>query len=331
MSFDPVVQAVRQAVRLCRTVQQQSFRSAAKTSLEKETTEPVTIADYGSQALICRTLQQHFPQDAVVAEEAGSQFLTLLDVGQQSRVAALIGDILGEPVTVEQVLSWLDFGTDHDPLAGRTWVIDPIDGTKGFIAMRHYAVGVGVLERGQLTGAIMAAPGYGDSDSDDGGVIFIAQDGQATMEPIAGGAPQPIHPSLRTDPASMHIVQSYEKEHVSKSRLQRVYERAGLAQARLTDLDSMEKYGLIACGDADVLMRLPQRGSTRPHMIWDHAAGSALVLAAGGRVTDIDGQPLRFDQGRALPHSGMIASSGGDLHDRLVAAAQAVMADENES
>ena len=104
----------------------------------------------------------------------------------------------------------------------------------------------------------------------------------------------------------------------------RARELAGLGAARILELDSMEKYALVACGDADVYMRLPRAGSRYAHKVWDHAAGVALAQAAGGTVTDLDGSPLDFSQGETLPNAGMIVSNGPP-HDRLVAAVSRVL------
>ena len=314
--LDPIMTALRQATVLCREVQAKYLSSS-----EKAGREPVTIADYGSQAIICRAISQAFPDDAVIAEEQGRQFLELVPPPQRAQVIALIAAVLGESVTEEAVVRWLDHGQDR--AASRCWVIDPIDGTKGFIARRHYAIAVGIVEDGQPTGGLMSAPGYGDG----AGALFYALENIAYQQPLNGGTAQTIHVSDRRDPAMVRTVQSVEKAHSSKSRIQRVREGAGLGQSPVAELDSMEKYALVANGDADVYLRLPRAGSTYAHKAWDHAAGVALVLAAGGMATDVDGSPLDFSQGRTLPNKGMVVTNG-TIHDRVLAAVQAVLGDE---
>ena len=64
-----IIAAARDAAKLCQLVQEKYLVASAKSSGAQ--TEPVTIADYGSQAIICRALQAHYPRDAVVAEESG--------------------------------------------------------------------------------------------------------------------------------------------------------------------------------------------------------------------------------------------------------------------
>lgn len=329
MNLDPIKEAVRQAAKLCRQIQTHSLTSSTKHSKEKGYTEPVTLADYGSQAIICRALSQHFPDDAVISEEAGAQFLELTDENARAQVFNLLTNLLDVNVTQDDVVRWLDFGSGRDD-AQRTWVIDPIDGTKGFINLRHYSIGVGILDAdGQPVASVIGAPGYAENMAEEGGagMIFYAQDNAAYAEPLAGGEATPITVSSRADNGDVRVVQSYEKSHASKSRMATVREKADLSEAHIYELDSMEKYALVACGDADVYLRLPNINSTRPHMSWDHAAGVALVHAAGGKATDVDGSPLVFSDGRIMPNQGMLVSNGV-LHERIVAATQALLAEE---
>lgn len=309
--------AVRAAVTLCRRVQENYL--VANTKSTGAHTEPVTIADYGSQAIICHALKTHYPHDGVVSEESGRQFLQLVSSKQRARVLDLLGQILGRDVTESEVVQWLDFGKGRE--TRRTWVIDPIDGTKGFIAMRHYAIACGLLVEGEVSEGIVATPGYGDG----AGALFYTEAGATWKAAISGGAAARVTVSARRDVGEFVAVQSYERAHASKSRMGRARELAGLGDVKILELDSMEKYALVAAGDADLYMRLPRQGSDYAHKIWDHVAGVALVTQAGGTVTDLDGGPLDFSQGETLPNPGMIISNG-QHHERVVAAVQQIMA-----
>ena len=311
--MDAILAAVRDAVKLCRRVQMYYLKVNAKGE------EPVTIADYGSQAIICRALQQHCPDDGVVAEESGGQFLELAPAEQRAVALGILAEVLGQSVSEAEVVAWLDFGRGKS--SRRTWVIDPIDGTRGFIARRHYAIACGLLVDGTAAEGIVAAPGY-----DEQGALFYTRDGAAWRAPLAGGMGEKVTVSRRRGAHELVVAQSFEKRHASKSRMRRARELAGLAGARVRELDSMEKYALVACGDADLYMRLPAAGSSYAHKIWDHAAGAALVLQSGGQVTDLDGSPLDFSQGEALPNVGMVVSNG-QHHDRIIAAIQKAMAE----
>ena len=100
----------------------------------------------------------------------------------------------------------------------------------------------------------------------------------------------------------------------------------GDSAAELIHIDSMEKYARIAAGDAELYLRLPRMGSTRPFMIWDHCAGTAIVEAAGGKVTDVDGSPLDYSGGKTLNNQGIVVSNGA-VHERVIAAVQKILAE----
>ena len=310
--------AARDAAELCRLVQN-NFLSA-NTKAVGDHSEPVTIADYGSQAIIGRALQQRYPDDAVIAEESGAQFSQLVSADQRAQIAQLLSQVLEQDVAESEMIAWLDFGAGRK--AARTWVIDPIDGTKGFLARRHYAIACGLLLEGQVADGIVAAPGYNDGE----GALFYTRAGACYRAPLAAGDGTRVTVSPRHNAADIIAAQSYERAHASKSRMARARELAGLGGVRVVELDSMEKYALVACGDADLYMRLPRAGSRYAHKIWDHAAGVALVQAAGGTVTDLDGGPLDFSQGETLPNPGMIISNGAH-HQRVVEAVGQVMAE----
>jgi len=318
--LQPIIEAVRQAAVLCRAVQDKHiapYQHADNDAVARKAgAEPVTIADYGAQAIICRALSRAYPEDAVIAEEGSEQFRALISAGDQQEIVSLIAGVLGEPVTIDQVIDWLDFGLNRE--AERTWVIDPIDGTKGFIALRQYVVAVGLLDADRrVVDGVMAAPGYLH-----GGAVFYTRSGSAFAEPLAGGPARQIQASQRTDPATLIALESFEKSHASQDLMAQLREAAGIGAARVERIDSQEKYARVAAGDADLYLRLPRITSTRSHMIWDHAAGTALVQAAGGVVSDVDGSPLDFSLGRTLAHNRGMIVANPRIHPRLIEAAQ---------
>lgn len=318
----PILDAVRRAVVICQDVQANFLHSHDKVSTEN--TEPVTIADYASQAIISHAIQTHYPDDAIIAEESGREFGEIVGENERALILSLLTNIYDRNVTQTDVMTWLDHGKSHQ--ASRTWVIDPIDGTKGFVNRRHYAIGVALLQDGIPAEAIIACPGYeGEGFT---GAIFYTDDGQAYRTSLAaGGEAVEIRVSGRGVDDHAHLVQSFERAHAGKERMARVYREAGLGQARISELDSMEKYALVAGGDAELYLRLHRVGSEYTHKSWDHAAGTALVITAGGRVTDVDGSPLDFSQGANLPNKGMVVSNGV-LHDAVLQAIQGLLNEE---
>ncbi len=319
MNLEPIFTAVRQAAVLCREVQRHHIIESQKTGQE-----PVTIADYGSQAIIGEALSRAFPQDAVMAEESGTQFQNLVEAEQRKQITQLISMVLGRSVYEPEVIRWLDF--NNGTQANRTWVIDPIDGTKGFLALRHYVIAVGILEDNQPVGAVMGCPAYPGYER---GALLYAWDGEAYIMPLMGGEPKRVFASDFTDPAQVRVLESVEKSHASHEQMARVRELAGLMDSPFERIDSQEKYARIAAGDGELYLRLPRMHSTRPHSAWDHAAGAALVMAGGGKVTDVDGSPLDFSTGAALTNNKGMIVSNGRIHDRVLEAVAHVLR-ENE-
>ena len=104
--LQPVIEAARQAAALCRAVQDKHIAPYPQGDNEavarKAGAEPVTIADYGAQAILCRALSRTYPDDAVIAEEGGQQFRELISAADKQEVVTLISEVLGELVTVDE-------------------------------------------------------------------------------------------------------------------------------------------------------------------------------------------------------------------------------------
>jgi 3'(2'), 5'-bisphosphate nucleotidase len=308
--LQPLIGAVRLACELCRRVQ-----ATQMGVVRKSDASPVTIADYGAQALLGRAIRLHFPEDGVIAEEGGAAFLSL-PVPEREQVIRLVGKLLGEAVDEDDFLQWLNHG--RDVRADRTWVIDPIDGTEGFIHGRAYSVGVGTLVEGEPVDGVIGAP---VSPLDEAGTLFYTDGGKAwaeSLEPVEGAEPRALHVSDRVDPKSLRAVESYVMGRREREIADRVYAEAGLDARRIKRYDGMVKYALVAAGAADVYVRGPRDIRKHPHKIWDHVAGTALVRAAGGQVTALDGRAVDFSQGAELRNTLGLLVSNGLIHMRMV-------------
>lgn len=312
-SLDAIITAVQQAATLCQTVQAGGFDVSGKGDAS-----PVTIADYGAQAIISRTIATHYPNDAVIAEEGGAAFRELVAPEDQERLAGLIALLIGEPVTVEQVVTWLDHG--QGATSGRTWVIDPIDGTVGFVNNRYYAICVGLLLDGDPKHGVIGMP---QSPIDEGGsIVYTADDGGVMAMALDGSNVRSVEATKRapTDP-DLRVMESFKLKDGEMAETLRVREAAGIGAAPVELYDSQLKYAMIAAGYGDVFVRLPRDIQANPHKSWDHAAGAALVLAAGGSFTGPTGEAIDFSQGAVLPTLGFVATNGNpDLHTALVTA-----------
>ena len=135
-------EAVRSATAVCRSVQAQITQDV----LEKKDRSPVTVADFSSQALICRAIREAFPDDPIIAEEDSTELRQSENSGFLDRV---IEELATQGVTTggNQVFEWIDQGGARE-FSERFWTLDPIDGTKGFLRGEQYAVSLALIVNG---------------------------------------------------------------------------------------------------------------------------------------------------------------------------------------
>jgi 3'(2'), 5'-bisphosphate nucleotidase len=315
MDWSPLFPAVRLAVELTRRVRQLAIGHS-----DKSVNDPVTIADYGAQALLLHAISRHYPDAAVLAEERSAQFLTLVAPESRMLIAELLSSVIGETVREQQVIEWLDFGANRE---GRVlWTVDPIDGTRGYVSGRRYCVALGILTERVPTDGLLACPEY---PTDDGrGRLFYTAGDSAYSQPLDGGAAQRIAVRPSLDPARFQPIESNDSREVDHPVLLRVCAQLGIAEPQIGAYDGQDKYALVAAGDADFYLR-PERPNDRLHYIWDHVPGVAILQHAGGVVTDLTGKALDFSQGDRLPTLGVLVSSAG-AHEPVLAALHAVQA-----
>ena len=145
------IRAVSEAARLCRAV----GAGISPEVLAKKDKSPVTVADFGSQALICRALAEAFPDDPghrrgrrgrAEAARRTQRSSTRCVRHVRARPDAA-GDDAGAASTPTRSVDWIDRGgASH--YRDRFWTLDPIDGTKGFLRGEQYAVALAlVVER----------------------------------------------------------------------------------------------------------------------------------------------------------------------------------------
>ena len=321
------IQAVRQAVRLCLTV-----RAALKPEvLDKRDKSPVTVADFGSQAVICRALGIAFPDDPVIAEEDAEDLgrsgntAVLDEVVGQVRALGLDADRNRNPSAAE-VCGWIDRGRSSQ-YRDRFWTIDPIDGTKGFLRNEQYAVALALIVAGQVVVAALSCPNLPIDSAlaaASRGVIFAAVQGHGAIVVPLGQEEEyepeflPVQVSQRTDPAVLRFCESVESGHSAHGDAAAIAARLGIVTPPVR-MDSQAKYGIVARGEAEIYLRLPTRADYR-EKIWDHAAGALIVEEAGGTVTDIMGRPLDFRHGRELSANRGVIVTNGRCHARVLEA-----------
>jgi len=312
--------AVRDAAKICRSVQ----ATITPESLEKKDKSPVTIADFGSQAVVCRVIGDAFPQDTIIAEEDSAELQVIENADFLHRIHDEVCRHCIE-ASKDQICRWIDRGGATD-YAHRFWTLDPIDGTKGFLRKGQYAISLALIIEGRIELGILGCPNLGPSTDEpaDGGSLFYAIRGQGAFSlPLDGeGEPRPIHVTKTTDPAAAKFCESVEAGHSAHGTSAQIAERLGIT-ATPVRLDSQAKYAVVARGEAEAYLRLPTKSDYR-EMIWDHAGGVIVVEEAGGKVTDVTGAPLEFIHGHTLKNNRGVVVSNGHLHDAIIDTIRAV-------
>ncbi|KAL3804003.1 hypothetical protein ACHAWO_001507 [Cyclotella atomus] len=164
------VLAVLASCRVTRRLQPNTGSSIA--TIAKQDASPVTIGDFASQATALKIIHSQFPSDMFIAEE-GSDVLRsddqlLTKVWDAVKLASSDIESICSWSDKEEVLRCIDYGQGIDPSADdpikskRIWVLDPIDGTKGFLRGRleggQYCIALALLEDGEPVVSVLGCP-----------------------------------------------------------------------------------------------------------------------------------------------------------------------------
>jgi 3'(2'), 5'-bisphosphate nucleotidase len=214
---------------------------------------PVTEADQRANGQIVAGLRAAFPNDDVIAEES-----------------------VNDPAA---------------PIARRRWFVDPLDGTREFVARNgEFAIHIGLAVEGSPVVGVVYRP-VGDR-------LYAGVVGHG-CEVEVEGARRPVRVAPPpSDLRELRLVVS--RSHLSR-KSRNLAEALGITQIRPTGSVGV-KCGLIAEGDADLYLHA-SRGSSR----WDSCAPEAVLRAAGGRVTRLSGLPYRYDTAELGNDEGLFA------------------------
>jgi 3'(2'), 5'-bisphosphate nucleotidase len=171
------------------------------------------------------------------------------------------------------------------PFAGSFFLIDPLDGTKEFVAGRNeFTINLALVTNGTPLLGIIGAPALG--------LLWRGLVGRGaerlTTHDLLIGAAEPIH-TRPLPPCGEPWIVAVSRSHGDSRTEAFIEARPGAIREKL---GSAVKFGRVAEGGADIYPRLA------PTSEWDVAAGHAVVTAAGGKITDAQGSGLRFGTGR---------------------------------
>ena len=311
------LEAIRKAARLMRVIQRETVVS----SLEKGDKSPVTVADFSSQALIGYMLKTSFPDIPMVAEETSTALRAPEGAELLAQVTGYVRRVFSG-ATEESVCEWIDHGGADS--GERFWVLDPIDGTKGYLRGDQYAVALALVEHGEVQIGTLGCPNLTDGitpDPEGPGCVIIAASGQGTwVSSMEDGDDnwRQLKVSNRHESSQARLMRSFESGHTDAGLIDEIAEHLGVSVEPVR-MDSQAKYAVLAAGGGEVILRLlsPKRPDYK-EKIWDQAAGALILEEAGGRITDLHGNPLEFTQGRMLVNNRGVLASNGYLHEKLL-------------
>ena len=242
--------------RLAGSAAMKFYDSPLDIQLKDKHDEPVTQADYAANAVIVPRLISLFPDDGLLSEETADTTARL-----------------AKP---------------------RVWMIDPIDGTNGFINRNgDFAVQIGLTIEGTPALGVVYQP------IDD--TLYYAAKNSGAWTQHGTDKPRRLHVSDKRDLHDMHLAAS--RSHRSP-RMNQVVEHLGLKSE--TQRGSVGvKIGLIIERQCDLYIHLSARSKQ-----WDTCAPEAILREAGGTLTDLFGTPYEYNTRDVWNSNGIVATNG---------------------
>lgn len=231
------------------------FSVEEKTTKDNHT-EPVTIADKTASRIIVEGLEEAFPDDGILSEE---------EIDTHER--------LGK---------------------NRAWLVDPMDGTKGFVQKNgDFAVQIGLAENGEMSLGVVFLPAEN--------ILYFASKGEGAFLVEKDETPQKLQVSDKTDFSQMLLAVS--RDHRS-SRMSQLVEHFGIPREIQRGSVGL-KIGLIATQICDLYIHLSPRTKH-----WDSAAPEIIIKEAGGNLTDLFGEKIIYNTPDVHNYNGILATNG---------------------
>ena len=266
-------------------------------SYEKQDKSPVTIADFASQIFILSELKEKFSEDQIFAEEERS----LISEDEESLIKKCFNEINFEPY--EDIRAILNY---RGPPSARQWTVDPIDGTKGYIRGLSYAVGIGLMENSDPKVCAISVPNY----KKEYGAVFIAEKGKGAQASYGNQEFTLINVSPQIELKSSIMCQSLHHNAKWVVRLAEMIHAKNVIQ-----MDGMGKFCMVADGSADLYVR---EMVTTYSSSWDYMPGILLVKEAGGMVSDLHNEQLKFKKSICLWTAPGLVVSNGIFHNEIL-------------
>ena len=287
-------------------------------SSSKADASPVTAADMALQAFLVRALAERYGAILVVGEESTAVFTGPHGSELRSHVHEFAR--LATPGESDSDIDEAIESGSADGTSNQHWIIDPIDGTRGYMRGQQYCVCLALVRDGIPVLGLAGCPRLGPRGwlmgAVRGGGTWLWDLGDFSVPPVA---------MLATghNRSTLIACESSGASDRAKSRLRRIGELLG-APLSARPMESQCKFVLVAAGEADLAVRLASRERERNRdMVWDYAGAVVFAEEAGAIMTDCDGVPLRFGRGRQIEGNRGILCAAPWLHARAVEACRA--------
>lgn len=321
-------------------------------TVSKDDLSPVTIADFAIQALLTSTLHAAFPDDKFVGEESADalranpallervwQALQAIRVENTSVSATSSVTFPDTPERMCELIDWCGEGLPH--ATGRIWVFDPIDGTENFVQGLVYAVNVALLVDSVQTLSVVGCPNMskdvrypaGDNSLDPAGegCILLGVRGHGAWVRKLRGDDEVEVKQIPRHATTEALEDLRSVSAINTSGLSAVHGevagRLGVEFPGCVLLPWVIRWVLLALGVGNATWWV-YRSRSRLAKIWDHAGAMLLFEEVGGRISDVDGEPISMVAGRKMIANFGIIAAPAALHAKVLETVRDVLAKE---
>ncbi len=287
------IELVRKATQIAEWFSKKGFESFLK--LDQS---PVTLADFASQIYIVSQLKEYFPDDEIIAEEEN---IDLINIKAEDLIKQCFNELnLKKLKNVKENIRFRGKSSE------RQWTVDPIDGTIGYQKGLSYAVGIGFMIKSNPKVCAIAVPNYNEKLL----AIFTAEEGQGSQVSYNNKNFNPIRVSQNEN---LHMIRLCHSLHYDQPWVLNFAKKIGIR--KFIQIDSMAKFCKVAEGTADLYIKPLDAVHS---FTWDFMPGDLIVKEAGGNVTDINGEHLKFKKEKCLWTAPGIVASNGILHKKIL-------------
>jgi 3'(2'), 5'-bisphosphate nucleotidase len=276
-SYPKELETAMDAAREAGSILLQYWNKEADLEIEMKETTPVTIADFQSNEAICKKLLADFPDYGLLTEEK----------------------IGGEPME-KAIARWRE--------AEWTWMVDPLDGTKSFIAGRKdFGIHIALLHFGV---PILGVNYYPVSKT-----MYLAVEGCGAYKQVRKKPLQQIHAEAKAK--AVRPVVSSKKSSFVRSFYTALLGMPLTPKMLRKDFKNVGSCGLRLCmiaeGKRNIYASSGESGS-----VWDYASGAVILQEAGGFISDLEGKPLDFLSDTYKFKSGTLSCGSKELFEKAI-------------